>query len=562
MANQPWLEFYPKETPHEIDPDQYHSLPEMFEKSFEKYGDSPAFENFGKSITFRELDKLSQDFASYLTNDLGLQKGDKIALQMPNLLQYPIAMFGALRAGLTVVNTNPLYTPSEMKHQFNDSGAKVIVILENFAANLQEILAETPIKTVILTRMGDMLGGLKGGIINFVVKNVKKMVPAYDLPQAVPFKEVLKKGSQKAFDAPFVAHDDLAFLQYTGGTTGVSKGAMLTHRNLVSNLLQVQSWMRHGGLNEGQEIFITALPLYHVFALTCNALMTVSIGSANILITNPRDMKAFIKELTKHKFTVITGVNTLFNGLLNQPDFAKIDFSALKFAFGGGMAVQKVVAEKWKKMTGASLSEGYGLTETSPVLTSNPLNENGRIGCIGMPVPSTEIVLLDDKGDEVAAGEPGELCAKGPQVMQGYWNRPEETEQAFIDGWFKTGDIAVMEDQGFFRIVDRKKEMILVSGFNVYPNEIEDVIASHPKVLEVGAIGVPDPKSTEAVKVYIVKQDDSLTEDELKSYARERLTAYKCPKYVAFTDELPKSNVGKILRRIIKEEDAKVNTYA
>ena len=562
MSKQPWLEHYPDGTPQKIDTDQYSSLADLFRESFKRYGDSPAFDNFGKSISFSQLDVLSRDFASYLTNTAGLKKGDKIAIQMPNLLQYPIVMFGALRAGMVVVNTNPLYTPSEMKHQFNDSGAKAIVILENFACNLQEILDETPVETVIVTKMGDMLGGLKGGIINFVVKNVKKMVPPYHLPGAVPFKEAMTKGNGSQYSDPDVVAEDLAFLQYTGGTTGVSKGAMLTHSNLVSNLLQVQSWMRHGGLEEGKETFITALPLYHVFALTCNALMTVSIGSANVLITNPRDMKAFIKDMGKYKFTVITGVNTLFNGLLNQPDFKKLDFSALKFAFGGGMAVQKVVAEKWKNATGATLSEGYGLTETSPVLTSNPLDGNGRIGCIGMPLPNTEIMLLDDQGKEVAEGEPGELCAKGPQVMKGYWNRPKETEEAFIDGWFKTGDIAVMEDKGFFRIVDRKKEMILVSGFNVYPNEIEDVIASHPKVLEVGAIGVPDKKSTEAVKVYIVKQDESLTEDELKDFARERLTAYKCPKHVAFTDELPKSNVGKILRRIIKEEDAKVNTYS
>lgn len=561
MSNRPWLEFYPDGAPHEINPDQYKTLPQLFEESFDKYQSAPAFENFGKVISYSELDALSKDFAAYITQVAGLKKGDKIAIQMPNLLQYPVVMFGALRAGLTVVNTNPLYTSSEMKHQFNDSEAKAIVILENFACNLEKILADTVIETVIVAKMGDMLGGLKGGIINFVVKNVKKMVPAYHLPKAIPFKQIMAEGAKLNFDAPKVDAEDLAFLQYTGGTTGVSKGAMLTHRNLVSNLLQVQSWMRHGGLEEGKEIFITALPLYHIFALTCNALMSVSIGSANILITNPRDMKAFIKDLGKHKFTIITGVNTLFNGLLNQDAFKSLDFSALKFAFGGGMAVQEVVAEKWKKVTGAPLSEGYGLTESSPVLTSNPLNENGRIGCIGMPVPSTEIVLLDDAGVQVADGEPGELCAKGPQVMKGYWNRPEETENTFINGWLKTGDIAIMEDQGFFRIVDRKKEMILVSGFNVYPNEIENVIASHPKVLEVGAIGVPDKKSTEAVKIYVVKQDESLTEDELKEYARERLTGYKCPKHIAFTDELPKSNVGKILRRIIKENDAKVNSY-
>ena len=561
MSNKPWLDNYPDGVPHEINPDEFSSLPALLKDSFSKFGSQSAFENYGKSITFSELDKLTDDFAAYLTKVAGLQKGDKIAIQMPNLLQYPVAMFGALKAGITVVNTNPLYTPSEMKHQFNDSGAKAAVVLANFACNLEEILADTQIKTVIVTKMGDMLGGLKGGIINFVVKNVKKMVPPYNLPTAISFKAAMAAGAKEKFDAPELTGEDLAFLQYTGGTTGVSKGAMLTHRNVVSNLTQVRTWMFHGGMEEGKEIFITALPLYHIFALTCNALMTVSIGSRNVLITNPRDMPAFVKELSKHAFTVITGVNTLFNGLLNNPEFQKLDFTKLKFGFGGGMAVQQVVAEKWEKLTNAPLSEGYGLTETSPVLTSNPLNGNGRIGSIGMPVPNTDIVLLDDEGKEVAFGEPGELCAKGPQVMKGYWGRPEETEKSFIDGWFKTGDVAVMDAEGFFKIVDRKKEMILVSGFNVYPNEVENTIASHPKVLEVGAIGVPDKKSTEAVKVYVVKSDDSLTEDELRAYAREHLTAYKCPKYIAFTDELPKSNVGKILRRIIKENDLKDNSY-
>ncbi len=561
MSKRPWLENYPEGVPHEIDPAEYSSLPELLNGSFNKYGSQLAFENFGKGITFSELDKLSDDFAAYLTKVAGLQKGDKVAIQMPNLLQYPIAMFGALKAGMTVVNTNPLYTPSEMKHQFNDSGAKAVLVLENFACNLQEIFADTPVKTVIVAKMGDMLGGLKGAIVNFVVKNVKKMVPPYNLPTAISFKAAMAAGAKETFDTPKIDSDDLAFLQYTGGTTGVSKGAMLLHRNVVSNLLQVRTWMNHGGLEDGKEIFITALPLYHIFALTCNALMSVSIGSRNILITNPRDMPAFVKELGKHPFTIITGVNTLFNGLLNNENFRNLDFSNLKFGFGGGMAVQQVVAEKWQDLTNSPLSEGYGLTETSPVLTSNPLNGDGRIGSIGMPVPNTDIVLLDDDGKEVAAGEPGELCAKGPQVMKGYWGRPEETEKSFIDGWFKTGDIAVIDETGFFKIVDRKKEMILVSGFNVYPNDVENTIASHPKVLEVGAIGVPDKKSTEAVKIYVVKSDDSLTEDELRAYAREHLTAYKCPKHIAFTDELPKSNVGKILRRIIKEKDLKENSY-
>lgn len=561
MSKYPWLSHYPEGVPKEINADKYENLAALLEESFEKYGDKPAFENMGKVYSFNDIDTLSRNFAAYLQKEVGLKPGDKIAIQMPNLLQYPIAMFGALRAGLTVVNTNPLYTPSEMEHQFKDSEAKAIVILANFAFNLEKILSKTQIKTIIVTEIGDMIGGLKGGIINFVVKNIKKMVPSYSLPGVKRFKDVLKKGANHEFDKPQIANSDLAYLQYTGGTTGVSKGAMLSHRNMVANLMQVNSWMQHGGLKDGEEIFITALPLYHVFALTCNALVSAEIGARNVLITNPRDMKAFIKELGNHQFSVITGVNTLFNGLLNQPPFANLDFSKLKFAFGGGMAVQRAVSDKWEQITGAPLSEGYGLTETSPVLTANPLDGNGRVGYIGMPVPSTEIILIDEEGKEVAPGEKGELCAKGPQVMGGYWNKPEETENSFHKGWFKTGDIAMMTEDGFFKIVDRKKEMILVSGFNVYPNEIEDVVASHNKVLEVGAIGVPDKKSTEAVKIYIVKSDESLTEEEIKAYCKENLTGYKCPKYVAFTDELPKSNVGKILRRVIKENDLKENSY-
>lgn len=561
MSNYPWLENYPKDVEKDIDVNAYESLAELFSEAFREYADKPAFENMGKILTFRDVEKLSDDFASYLVNVVGLKKGDKIAIQSPNLLQYPIAMLAALRAGLVVVNTNPLYTPAEMEHQFNDSEAKAIVILANFGHNLEKILKRTKIETVIITEIGDMLGGLKGSIVNFVVKNVKKMVPRYSLPGAIPFKKALEEGARHSFTPPKVESSDLAFLQYTGGTTGVSKGAMLSHSNLVANLKQVDSWMAHGGLKAGEEIFITALPIYHVFALTCNVLVAVHIGAKNVLITNPRDMPAFIKELKKHQFSVITGVNTLFNALLNQPAFAKLDFSKLKFAFGGGMAVQEYTSNKWEKVTGSFLAEGYGLTETSPVLTANPLDGTGRIGSIGMPLPKTEIKLLDDEGKEVKPGEKGELCAKGPQVMQGYWNKPEETKNCMVDSFFRTGDIATMDEQGFFKIVDRKKEMILVSGFNVYPNEIENVVASHDKVLEVGAIGVPDKKSTEAVKIVIVKSDDSLTEDEIKAYCRERLTAYKCPKYVSFTDELPKSNVGKILRRVIRENDLKENTY-
>lgn len=561
MSNKPWLQTYPEGVPHTIDPDSYHSLSDLFNETVKLFPDRPAFENMGKVFSFREMEALSADFGAYLTLEAGLKPGDKIAIQMPNLLQYPIALFGALRAGLTVVNTNPLYTSKEMLHQFNDAGVKAIVILENFAFNLEKILDQTSIEKVIVTRIGDMLGGLKGSIVNFVVKNIKKMVPAYSLPNAVPFKEAMKAGALLEFKPAEVKSEDLAFLQYTGGTTGVSKGAMLTHRNMVANLEQVNAWMEHGGMKSGQEIFITALPLYHIFALTVNCLVAMRIGGHNILITNPRDMKAFIKELGKHKFTVVTGVNTLFNGLLNQEAFRKLDFSALKFGFGGGMAVQRAVAEKWQKVTGSPLSEGYGLTETSPVLTANPLNGDGRVGYIGLPIPSTDIVMLDDEGNEVPNGTPGELCAKGPQVMKGYWNLQEETDATFYNGWLKTGDIAIMEDDGFVKIVDRKKEMILVSGFNVYPNEVEDAVASHPKVLEVGAIGVPDKKSTEAVKVYVVKKDDSLTEEEVKAFCQEHLTRYKCPKHVAFIKELPKSNVGKILRRVLKEQDSKENDY-
>ncbi|MBV6644772.1 MAG: AMP-binding protein [Cyclobacteriaceae bacterium] len=561
MSSQPWLDTYPDGVPQEIDADKYSCLPDLFQESFNKNTNKPAFENMGKVLSFSEVDRLSTDFGAYLQQVIGLKKGDKVAIQMPNLLQYPVVMFGALRAGLVIVNTNPLYTSGEMRHQFKDSGAKAIVILANFASNLQEIIAETDIETVIITEIGDMLPGFKKTLVNFVVKRVKKMVPKFDLPEAIPFNKALNEGAGYTLDKPKIEGEDLAYLQYTGGTTGVSKGAMLTHRNLIANLMQVNAWMAHGGLKEGQEIFITALPMYHIFALTCNALVSMEIGAKNILITNPRDMKGFVKELSKHQFSVITGVNTLFNGLLNNADFKKLDFSNLKFAFGGGMAVQRFTAEKWQETTGAPLSEGYGLTESSPVLCANPLDGNGRVGYIGLPIPSTQVILIDDDGNEVPYGEKGELCAKGPQVMKGYWNKPEDTKDIFHDGWLKTGDVAVMEADGFLKIVDRKKEMILVSGFNVYPNEVEDAIASHPKVLEVGAIAVPDKKSTEAVKVYIVRSDDSLDEEEIKTFCRENLTGYKCPKHVAFAEELPKSNVGKILRRVIRENDAKENTY-
>ncbi len=561
MSDRPWLSSYPKGVPQTIDADKYSSLPELFVESRSKYGSKPAYENMGKQITFEELGVLSDQFASYLQNVLKLQPGDKIAIQLPNVLQNPIAMYGALKAGLTVVNTNPLYTASEMKHQFVDSGAKAIVILANFAYNLEAILKDTQIEHVIVTQLGDLLGGLKGALINFVVKRIKKMVPAYQLPTAVTFNEALKQGSAHSFVAPKINPEDLAFLQYTGGTTGVSKGAMLTHRNLIANLQQIEAWLAETNLVEGEEIFIAALPLYHIFALNAHALLPAKLGAKNILITNPRDMKGFVKELKKHPFSLITGVNTLFNGLLNTPGFSELDHSTIKVALAGGMALQRAVFDKWEQTTGKKIAEAYGLTETSPGLCINPMGEGNRVGTIGLPLPETDVLLLDEEGKEVGPGEKGELCTKGPQVFLGYWNKPEETEKCFINGYFKTGDIATMDPDGYFRIVDRKKEMILVSGFNVFPNEVEDAIASHPKVLEVGVIGVPDAKSTEAVKAVIVKKDGSLTEEEIKAFCKENLTGYKCPKHVSFTSELPKSNVGKILRRVIKEEDAKVNTY-
>ncbi|MBU2915096.1 MULTISPECIES: AMP-binding protein [Reichenbachiella] len=560
MKNYPWFKQYPDGIPHKIDADDYSSLADLLDRGFKKFANSPAMENMGKVLSYQELETQVNHMASYFQHETTLEKGDRIAIQMPNLLQYPIAMFAALKCGLVVVNINPLYTASEMKHQINDAGAKAILIVENFAFNLEKILSDTPIELIITTQVGDVLGGLKKTIVNFVVKRIKKMVPSFSLPSTIPFNDAIKLGKQKHFRQIEIDGEDLAFLQYTGGTTGVAKGAMLTHRNLVANLQQVSGWLEVM-LEEGKEIVITALPLYHIFALTSNCFTMFKYGAHNVLITNPRDMPAFIKDMSKHQFTVITGVNTLFNGLLNQEAFAKLDFSKLKVAIGGGMAVQKAVAEKWATVTGSFLAEGYGLTETSPVLTVNPLNGNHRIGTIGVPMPSTEIKLIAEDGTEVGFDEPGELYAKGPQIMKGYWNRPEETKHVMEGEWFKSGDIATMDSDGFIRIVDRKKEMILVSGFNVYPNEIEDTLAAHPKVLEVGAIGVPSKRSNEAVKVFIVKKDNSLTEEEIKTYARENLTAYKCPKHVEFCDELPKSNVGKILRRILKENDAKTNTY-
>ncbi len=551
-----WTKNYPKGVKENVDLTKYKTFVDLFNDGFEKYDDLVAFENMGKSITYKELDEHSKNFSNFLTYKLNLKKGDRIAIQSPNVLQYPIALIGALRSGVVVVNTNPLYTPDEMKHQFKDSGCKAILILSNFAYNLEKVIKDTEIEHVIISNMGDMLGVIKGSIINFVVKYVKKMVPTYDIPNHYTFKEALETGKNYTYKQEKVDSSDIAFLQYTGGTTGVSKGAMLSHRNVISNVIQVSEWMDIL-LEERKEIVITALPLYHIFALVCNALVMFKYGARNILITNPRDMDGFIKEISKYNFSIITGVNTLFNGLLNNKKFKDLNFSDLKVAFGGGMAVQDTVAHQWESTTNCPLVEGYGLTETSPVVTINPLDGTNKIGTIGLPMPDTKIKLIDDAGKEVDLGDRGELCVSGPQVMEGYWQRKKETEEVIKNGWLLTGDIAVCDLDGFFKIVDRKKEMVLVSGFNVFPNEVEHVISSHPKVLEVGVIGVPDDKTTEAVKAVIVKKDESLTEEEIKSFCKEKLTNYKRPKYIGFTDELPKSNVGKILRRIIKENDQK-----
>lgn len=554
MSNKhPWYKSYPKGIQQEIDTSEYTSVVEILEKSMEEHRDLVAYVNMGKSLTFGQVDELSLNFASYLQNEIGLKKGDRIALQMPNLLQYPVALFGALRAGLVVVNTNPLYTPREMKHQFKDSGAVAIVIVANFANNLEKIINDTAIKTVIITKLGDMLG-FKGGIVNFVVKHVKKMVPAYNLPEAISFNKTLSVGATSTFVKTEINLNDNAFLQYTGGTTGVAKGATLSHRNVVANIMQCDQWFLN--TKKGGELVVTALPLYHIFALTVNGLLMFSLGAKNLLITNPRDMKAFIGELKKIQMTVFTAVNTLFNGLLHQPEFAKVDFSKLKYTVGGGMAVQGAVAKHWQEVTGKSLAEGYGLSETSPVLSVNPLDGTEQIGSIGTPMPSTEMCIMDEEGNQLPQGERGEICAKGPQVMSGYWQRPEDSKEAFFGEWFRTGDIGLMHEDGFFKIVDRKKDMILVSGFNVYPNEIEEVIVSHDKVLEVAAIGVEDEKTTEAVKVFIVKNDPSLTAEEVMEYCKEDLTNYKRPKHIEFIDELPKSNVGKIIRRLLREGES------
>lgn len=548
-----WLKRYPEDVPAEIDPDHYASLVEMFEHAVARYADQPAFINMGQVMTFRKLEERSRAFAAYLQNGLGLQKGDRVALMMPNLLQYPIALFGILRAGMVAVNVNPLYTPRELEHQLNDSGASAIVIVSNFAHTLEKVVYSTQVRHVILTRMGDQLPAAKGTLINFVVKYIKRLVPKYNLPDAISFRRVLQRGRRMQYVKPDIVNDDLAFLQYTGGTTGVAKGAMLTHRNMQANLEQAKA--AYGPLlKRGQEMVVTALPLYHVFALTVNCLLFIEMGGRNLLITNPRDIPGMVRELSRYPFTALTGVNTLFNALLHNEDFRELDFSSLRLSVGGGMPVQKAVAERWEKLTGHHLLEGYGLTECSPLVAGNPYDLKRYSGSIGLPVPSTQVRLVDDDGHEVALGEAGELQVRGPQVMRGYWQRPEATDEIMRGGWLATGDVCTMDELGFLRIVDRKKDMILVSGFNVYPNEIEEVVAMHAKVLECAAIGVPSESSGEMVKVCVVKRDPSLTRDELVSHCRRHLTGYKVPKQIVFYNELPKSNVGKILRRVLREE--------
>jgi long-chain acyl-CoA synthetase len=547
-----WLKSYPPGVPADIDPSEYASLVAVFDRAVQQFAARPAFHSMGRTISYSELERLSREFGAWLQAK-GLGRGARVAIMLPNCLQYPVAMFGTLRAGCTVVNVNPLYTARELEHQLRDSGAEAIVILENFAAVLQQVRARTPLKHIVITSLGEMLG-LKGVVVNLVVRRLKKMVPAFELPGAIRFKAALAEGASRRLDAPTLGHEDIAFLQYTGGTTGVSKGAILLHRNIVAALLQYRAWLGPA-IGVERPVIITALPLYHIFSLTVNCLVMMFVGGENVLITNPRDIAGFVKELAKHKYSMITGVNTLFNALLNHPDFAKLDFSHLKLALGGGMAVQKAVAERWKQVTGTTLIEGYGLTETAPSATANPLTSTEYTGAIGVPMSSTEVELRDDNDRGVPLGQPGEICIRGPQVMKGYWQRPEETAKVLgRDGFLHTGDIGVMDEKGFIRIVDRKKDMILVSGFNVYPNEIEQVVATHPGVLECAVIGVPDEHSGEVPKVFVVRKDPQLTEQDVLEHCRKELTGYKRPKYVEFRSELPKTNVGKILRRALREE--------
>jgi long-chain acyl-CoA synthetase len=552
-----WLKSYPPNMPSEINPDQYGSLVQLLEESFTKFADRNAYVCMDKYLTYRELDTYSKQMAAWLQSR-GLKKGARVAVMMPNVLQYPIAIAAILRAGFTVVNVNPLYTPRELEHQLNDSGSEAIIVLENFATTLEQVLTKTPVKHIVVASMGEMLGGLKGVIVNFVVRNVKKMVPAFSLPNAVRFKDVLAMGTKMTFTPVKASATDVAFLQYTGGTTGVSKGATLTHRNVIANVLQSEAWSQPAMAQPPvveQITIVCALPLYHIFALTACAMWGTRVGALNILIPNPRDIPGFIKELSKYKINMLPAVNTLYNALLNHPDIGKVDFSGLKISNGGGMAVQQAVNDKWKKQTGTCIIEGYGLSETSPVATCNRADLTEFSGTIGLPVPSTDIAILDDDGNPVALGEPGEIAIRGPQVMAGYWNRPDETAKVMTpDGFFKSGDVGVMDANGYVKIVDRKKDMILVSGFNVYPNELEGVIALHPGVLECAVIGVPDEHSGEAVKVFVVRKDPNLTTEQVMDYCKQQFTGYKKPKYIEFRTELPKTNVGKILRRVLRDE--------
>ncbi|OZG73503.1 long-chain fatty acid--CoA ligase [Hahella sp. CCB-MM4] len=552
---------YPPGIPSEVELDKYASVVEMFEQACQRFADKPAFSALGTTITYGELEQYTRQFAAYLQNHTNLKRGDRIAVQMPNLLQYPIAVYGAMRAGLVVVNTNPLYTAREMEHQFNDSGAKALVVLANMAATAEEVLPHTGIETVIVTEIADMHSPLKRFVMNKAVKYIKKMVPPFDIPDAVSFTKALGLGSKSTFRKVKIKRDDLAVLQYTGGTTGVAKGAMLTQANLVANVLQLKPLLTVR-LGEGCETIIAPLPLYHIYSFTMNCGIMLETGNHSVLIPNPRDLDGFVKELQKWNFTGFLGINTLFVALCNNEGFQDLDFSHLKITAAGGMALTSDTAKMWKTVTGCDVTEGYGMTETSPVVSINPINAV-QIGTIGLPIPNTHVKVIDDEGKELSVGEAGELCVKGPQVMKGYWQRPDETAKTMTeDGWIKTGDIALVQNDGYLRIVDRKKDMILVSGFNVYPNEIEDVVGSHPDVVECAAIGVPDLKSGEVVKVFVVKSSPNLTDSALKEFCRERLTAYKVPKFIEFRDELPKSNVGKILRRELRDEEVKKHSHA
>lgn len=548
-----WLRTYPKDVPADINPNLYSSLVALFEHNCQRFSNKPAFSNLGTQLTYAEVAEKSHHFAAFLQQELKLEKGARVAIMMPNLLQYPVTLFGILCAGMTVVNVNPLYTAPELAHQLRDSGAETIIVLANFASVLEKALPQTAVKHVIVTEVGDLFGGVKGALVNFVVKHIKKMVPDWQIPGVIKFNNVLKQGAQKCFQRIELNGDDIAFLQYTGGTTGVAKGAMLSHRNMVANVLQVLTWFGDR-LKPGEEIVIAALPLYHIFALTICSLAFLGVGAHAVLITNPRDIPQFIKILRKLRFTAFIGVNTLYNALLNRPEFTRLDFKALHLSVAGGMAMQRPIAEKWQQLTNSFILEGYGLTEASPVVSVNPADITGFTGSIGLPVASTDVKICDEEGKEVALGESGELYVKGPQVMPGYWQKPEETKKAFTeDGWLKTGDVVRMDEKGFIYMVDRKKDMVIVSGFNVYPSEVEEVIASHPGVLEVGVIGVASEKSGEVVKAFVVKKDPNLTEKDILDFCAEHLTRYKIPKVIQFRDELPKSNVGKILRRKLRD---------